>query len=194
MLLTMNLASSSSLILVNPVSGDLTPVAVFSLNKITDHPDYNSASLANDYSILTLASPVTFSSTMRPVCLPENTSNQYEGVTATVTGWGRLSSGGSTPSTLQEVNVNVISNAQCSNSYSGITSVNICAAAPGKDSCQGDSGGPLIAPENGRYAQIGVVSYGIGCALPEYPGVYARVTEVKDWILQNAPGSQSSNC
>ena len=72
--------------------------------------------------------------------------------------------------------------------------MNICAAAPGKDSCQGDSGGPLIAPENGRYAQIGVVSYGIGYALPDYPGVYARVTEVKDWIVQNAPGSQSSNC
>ena len=102
----------------NTLDSDYT---IVNINKITDHPDYNSASLANDYSILTLASPVTFSSTMRPVCLPENTSNQYEGVTATVTGWGRLSSGGSTPSALQEVNVNVISNAQCSNSYSGIT-------------------------------------------------------------------------
>ena len=52
--------------------------------------------------------------------------------------------------------------------------MNICAADDGKDSCQGDSGGPLVALENNRYALIGVVSYGYGCA-SRYPGVYTRV-------------------
>jgi len=113
---------------------------------------------------------------------------------ATVTGWGTLTSGGSQPNVLQEVDVTVLSNAVCQNSYGEISDVHVCAADDGKDSCQGDSGGPLIAPENGRYALIGVVSYGIGCADPGYPGVYARVTTVKDWIQNEVTGTQDSNC
>jgi len=175
----------------NTLDNDYTIVNIAAIN---DHPDYNSITLANDFSILTLASPITFTTTMRPVCLPAVNSEQYVGATATVTGWGTLSSGGSLSSTLQEVDVNVLSNSQCSNSYSGITSVNVCAAAPGKDSCQGDSGGPMVVSENNRYAQIGVVSYGIGCANPSYPGVYARVTAVKSWIQGIASGAQNSNC
>merc|ERR1712150_90655 len=60
----------------------------------------------------------------------------------------------------------------------------ICAADDGKDSCQGDSGGPLIvrADDSDEDVQVGIVSWGKGCAKPGYPGVYARVSEKIDWI------------
>jgi len=56
----------------------------------------------------------------------------------------------------------------------------LCAASPGKDACQGDSGGPLYDAK--KNVLIGIVSWGIGCANPNYPGVYARISEAIDWI------------
>merc|ERR1712083_895887 len=50
---------------------------------------------------------------------------------------------------------------------------------------QGDSGGPFICRDNGKAVLTGVVSFGIGCAWADYPGVYARVTAVLDWVKAN---------
>jgi trypsin len=131
------------------------------------HPNYNSNGNDNDFAIVRLSQDVIFSNTVMPACLPDSTKN-YDNVPATVTGWGTLSSGGSQPSVLYEVDLNTQSNAQCTSfltaySSSDITSNMICASNPGKDSCQGDSGGPLVTLENNKYySLIGVVSWGYG--------------------------------
>ena len=130
--------------------------------EILDHPDYNSDTLDNDYAILRLANPVTFTNEVSPACLPADLSNTFAGVLATVTGWGTLSSGGSQPTVLQEVDVTVTTNAVCNNAYGSITANMICAADSGKVPCQGDSGGPMIAPENGRQALVRIFSKKFG--------------------------------
>ena len=82
-----------------------------------------------------------------------------------------------------------ITNADCYSDYGGqITDSMICAGyrgVGGKDACQGDSGGPLICNDNGKAVLAGVVSWGFGCAAPQYPGVYSRVTHVLEWIQAN---------
>jgi len=117
-----------------------------------------------------------------------------------VTGWGSLGSpDNQIPEILQEVNVTIITNDVCKSAPSrfykkSISEAMLCASAPGKDSCQGDSGGPLTVVENGRETLVGVVSWGQGCALPKFPGVYARVTAAMDWILENSHGTYFSSC
>ena len=92
------------------------------------------------------------------------------------------------PDDLQWVAVPTVTNAQCNQAYNGITDSMICAGLPtgGKDSCQGDSGGPFICRnDDGKAVLTGVVSFGIGCALADYPGVYARTTAVLQWVKDN---------
>ncbi|XP_056144799.1 transmembrane protease serine 9-like [Lampris incognitus] len=96
--------------------------------------------------------------------------------------------------TLQEVEVPVVGNRQCNCNYGmgSITDNMICAglAAGGKDSCQGDSGGPMVSKKDGRWIQSGIVSFGNGCAEPDSPGVYARVSQYQSWINSHISSNQ----
>ncbi|XP_032393452.1 serine protease 33 isoform X2 [Etheostoma spectabile] len=165
-----------------------------SLSRLILNPNYNSDTMDNDIALLLLSYPVTFTNYIRPVCLAPADGTYPAGTTCWVTGWGTISSSGAPlpfPQRLQEVSVPVVSNAQCNSAYGSITSNMICAglAAGGKDSCQGDSGGPLVTKSGSQWIQIGVVSFGIGCAEPNVPGVYARVSQYNSWITRTTSGS-----
>merc|ERR1712168_1027860 len=161
----------------------------------TNNPNYNSRNIDYDFSILTLCEDVQFTTDISPACLPQSSNTNYDNRQAVISGWGTLSTGGTTPSVLHEATVKTMSNSQCtssSTSYSRgvITDRMICATASGKDSCQGDSGGPLVTRESGGfYTLIGVVSWGFGCADARAPGVYARVTSQLSWINSNVRGT-----
>merc|ERR1712168_301847 len=150
---------------------------------------YNLTTLENDFVILKLASPLTLNDDVKPACLPSSSS--YLDTSSTeercfTSGWGTLSSGGSSTDNLMYVRVPAITNEVCNESYNGdITDSMICAGYPGeggKDACQGDSGGPFVCNDNGKAVIAGVVSWGNGCALASHPGVYARTTHILEWI------------
>ncbi|RXG55735.1 Proclotting enzyme, partial [Armadillidium vulgare] len=163
----------------------------FNIAQIKMHEDYNTETYINDIAILTLDRTTDFSPSIWPICLPQNPDEQFVGETAVVVGWGTIYYGGPVSSILQEVSIPVWDNNECNNTYQNneIFPVMLCAGDKegGKDSCQGDSGGPLMLPygPGNRWTVIGVVSWGIRCADPGFPGVYARVSKYLDWIGRN---------
>ena len=107
------------------------------------------------------------------------------GTSSTIVGWGLTSEDGSSSSVLRQATVPIVSNTTCQAfvAYT-IYSSQVCAgyASGGVDTCQGDSGGPIFVLASGTYYQVGVVSYGIGCARALNPGVYTRVASYSSWI------------
>lgn len=161
--------------------------------KIVEFPGYVDASKGKDVALLQLSSPLDLSSSkVRPIPLMTqalaDSGLTAPGVMATVSGWGTLSSNGSSPDNLQRVSVPLLSSSKAQAAYTQetITADQLAAGdmtTGGKDSCQGDSGGPLVVPDGqGGVLLAGVVSWGYGCADKKYPGMYARVSSFTTWI------------
>lgn len=157
---------------------------------ITKHKAYSTITFNNDVALLRLDEEVQYDDMLRPVCLPPR-GKSFSNKTGIATGWGVVKQGGPTSDILQEVDVNIMTNAECKKTAykDRITQNMLCAGylEGKKDSCQGDSGGPLhyTNETTSCYHIVGVVSWGEGCAQPNYPGVYARVNRYLTWIKNN---------
>lgn len=149
---------------------------------IHQHKQYSPSNIDYDYSILELGENIPFDETMQPIALPAQDEDVKDGTILEVSGWGNTQSATESNRVLREARVPKVNDEDCDEAYSGyggITDRMICAGYKegGKDACQGDSGGPLVAGDQ----LVGIVSWGFGCAKPDYPGVYSRVAVVSDW-------------
>ncbi|KAA0705511.1 Polyserase-2 [Triplophysa tibetana] len=166
------------------------------ISQIIAHPAYDPSTYDNDMALLQLSSPVTFNQYITPACLADAGSTFKTDLDMWVSGWGAVNSGEPLPSpqNLQDVNVPVVGNRKCNCLYGDnkITDNMMCAGLleGGKDSCQGDSGGPMVIRKGPIWVQAGVVSWGYGCAWPDYPGVYSRISQYQDWISGYAGGER----
>ncbi|XP_053736309.1 trypsin-like [Synchiropus splendidus] len=145
------------------------------------HPDYDYQTLDFDIMLIKLFHPVTVTKTVAPISLP--TGCPYPGLVCSVSGWGDTAMGDEVymPTRLQCLDVPVVSDEECERAYPDmITRRMMCAGYMdgGRDACNGDSGSPLVCFDEVH----GLVSWGQGCALPDYPGVYVKVCEFLYWI------------
>ncbi|KAJ8942494.1 hypothetical protein NQ318_017790 [Aromia moschata] len=165
-------------------SGNETRSRDFGVAKIIEHEEFVLSTYTNDIAIV----PTSFNTYIWPLCLPPVREN-FENETAVVAGWGQTYYAGPTSEVLLQVAVPVWPHQKCVDAFlQRINDDNICAAGyeGGKDSCLGDSGGPLMLQmKNGRWATIGVVSWGIGCGNKNSPGIYTKVNNYIPWIIKN---------
>ncbi|QKK27611.1 trypsin-like serine protease [Rhizobium hidalgonense] len=165
------------------------------------HEDFDRKVFANDIALIKLAEPAV----SRPAILASASDDEVEsaGHKAVVTGWGYTKADHGwddkyLPTELQEVELPIVPREDCRAAYrdssmrmNPIDERNVCAgyAEGGKDACQGDSGGPLVAQRpDKRWIQLGIVSWGAGCAEAEHYGVYTRVAAFRDWIAAKTDG------
>ena len=143
----------------------------------------------NDICMLKVRRPFALNNHISKVMLPSKWEYVPAGKLLTVSGWGKLNTDDAyLPDMLQKVSVPVISDAECGQEYRHVATIErsmLCAGyhQGGRDSCEGDSGGPLVDERTSKL--IGIVSFGLGCARPLYPGIYTQVSYYIDWITRN---------
>lgn len=149
------------------------------------HEGFNVDTMAKDIAVIRLQSALPLGGNIRTIPLAH--SAPESGSPAVISGWGTTSASEVLPPRqLRAVEVAILSNAACASSTYGygseIKPTMICSYSIGRDACQGDSGGPLVSGG----VLVGVVSWGYGCANPDYPGVYADVAHLRHWVIRHA--------
>ena len=165
-----------------PPASERTVIDVAFQGDAGEMPAYNPNTLQNDIGYLVLQDPEPPQDQIK-LAAPAETGLSQPGVFVDVTGWGATSSGGPRSDSLRGGSVPIVTDASCDASYPNPpaefhSDSMVCAGHQqgGVDTCQGDSGGPLESPLlGGGYRLIGITSWGIGCAEPNRPGVYARL-------------------
>lgn len=168
----------------------------YAVKNIYMHQNYADNGINNDIAVLEL--------TKEPQENNISLVDRYErnrlpdGQSLTVMGWGNQNASGgySSSSKLYQVDVPLVNQSVCKNAggkdsgYSDIGDDAFCAgyAKGGKDSCQGDSGGPIVVKTNNSYEQLGIVSWGIGCAQANAYGVYTNISHFDSWIADKTRG------
>ncbi|XP_069796078.1 suppressor of tumorigenicity 14 protein homolog isoform X2 [Narcine bancroftii] len=157
------------------------------ISLIVRHPRYNEDTFDYDVALLRLEQPFDLRPKLQPICLPDTSHTFPSGKSCWVTGWGAMYEGGSASVSLQKAEVKIINQTVCRDVTQGeLTSRMLCSGylAGAIDACQGDSGGPLSCQEKGKWFLAGIVSWGEGCARKNKPGVYSRVTKLREWIRE----------
>ncbi|XP_017121904.1 uncharacterized protein LOC108142506 isoform X3 [Drosophila elegans] len=155
------------------------------------HEDFRKGThMNNDIALVVLKSPLKFSDYVQPICLPDKKAELVENRKCTISGWGSIKAGVSTPAqVLGSAELPILADNVCkqSNVYGSAMSEGMfCAGSMDEsvDACEGDSGGPLVCSDDDGETLYGLISWGQHCGYKNRPGVYVRVNHYIDWIYE----------
>ena len=166
---------------------DLGDEMVVYPSSVAVHPSYSSSAGAHDLALLRLPRPTRLAPATVALASdpgPDTGTVYSPGNDYVISGWGKTSEQGGLSQYLRYAWVPIQPDGECSSSYGSDYQASwmTCAGylGGGTDTCQGDSGGPLWDPASNR--QVGITSWGNGCARADYPGVYTRVGSYTSWL------------
>lgn len=181
----------------NTTKAEAAGVDVYDIASVVIHPDYNDDALYDkDIALLELETP--YNQPGPAIATSDRFDSLESGEMLTVIGYGIVTTDDDAswsemiPDSLQEVDVPYVPTDECIWD-SSLTDNMMCAGYTGSDvnidSCSGDSGGPLFASVDGELTLLGLVSWGtVACS--EKPGVYTKVSNLRDWALGYIDGYQ----
>ncbi len=181
-------AEGVSVLLGTQDLNNATSESFVGVQNIIIYPDFHKFSdQDSDLALLELSAPADSR------VMPVDAKEVVAGVPGVIVGWGltALTPSSSEPDPasaarqLQEVTLPIVSLTDCQAAMGRVVTENMLCAGNvegGKDSCQGDSGGPLMVQGNRGFQQVGIVSFGQGCAQPGKYGVYTRLSRFYTWI------------
>ncbi len=171
-------------VIINRARFDTTSGERIAVDKIIVHPLYDNITLDNDIALIKLQQPSSF----KPITVISSDSTlDKPGTDALTLGWGNISTVNKIyPKVLYQVGLPIKTDSRCSSVLPGFTGNMLCAGAGlgVKDTCQGDSGGPLIVFNKATLSwhQVGITSWGNGCAKEGFSGVYTRLKNYNTFI------------
>ncbi|XP_047496968.1 serine protease filzig-like [Penaeus chinensis] len=162
-----------------------------SVSKVTFPMTYDFLYLQDDFAVVELATPVPFTPTIRPICLPAD-YNLFPSSEGVVTGWGEDGLGGSI-TVLQEATVEVVNDTTCQNAIDSLfffyslipgfdpsfvdSSAYTCVVGTNRGSpvCSDDKGTPLVRKDRtGAYFLTGVQTFANTCGV-DFPNTFTKV-------------------
>ncbi|KAM9096141.1 putative threonine protease PRSS50 isoform 1-T1 [Sarcophilus harrisii] len=174
------------------------------VQEVVIHPNYQQnrywswIGRENNLALLKLSDKVNYTKQMSPVCIASSAIDLRVGSFCWITGWGQTKVGDPDESVplspiLQEAEISIMHNDDCDTLYHDVSEVPsivriisssmLCSDySRGRDFCYGDDGSPLVCEIDHTWFQVGVVSWTLGCAHLETPGVYSRISEYSKWI------------
>jgi hypothetical protein len=154
------------------------------------HPQHDGAD-QYDAALVELQDAVSY----RAVALP---AADLPAGPAVVVGWGDTMEPDRMPRLLQQAEVGLLPDADCTRIYgAGFSAASMVCAGDlqhgGVGACSGDRGAPLFVERPTGPMQVGIAGWGVGCALPGLPGLYARVAALTPWV-QSVTGEGPYSC
>ncbi|XP_064555898.1 serine protease SP24D-like [Drosophila montana] len=156
----------------------LTRGKIHNIVQIVVHESFGN--FLNDVSVMLVQTPFSWTDRTLPIALP--TKNTPGGVNVTISGWGRLYTGGPMPFNLKWNTLKSLTLDECESSIGwGKESLLCLSHKVDNGACNGDSGGPALYDNE----LVGVAGFVVDGCDSNYPDGYARVYYHIDWIKKH---------